>query len=98
MDPATQALLHPLFAQLSSPDTKGIFEIDLTHLLTQVIATVIFTIIGLLFFMFSDWIVERVMPRSVRKAIEEEKNTAVAIVIASVIIGIALIVSAAIRG
>ncbi len=64
----------------------------------QILSTIIFTVIGLAFFMLSDWMVERVMPRSVRKAIEEDKNVAMAIVIAAVIIGIALIVSSAIRG
>jgi putative membrane protein len=64
----------------------------------QILATIVFTIIGLAFFTLSDWLVERVMPRSVRKAIEEDKNVAMAIVIAAVIIGIALIVSSAIHG
>jgi uncharacterized membrane protein YjfL (UPF0719 family) len=68
------------------------------RLVTQIIGTVIFTCIGLAFFMLSDWIVERVMPRSIRKAIEEDKNVALAIVIAAVILGIAIIVGAAVRG
>ncbi len=66
--------------------------------LFQILTTIVFTIIGLAFFMLSDWMVERVMPRSIRKAIEEDKNVALAIVIAAVIIGIALIVSSAIHG
>jgi uncharacterized membrane protein YjfL (UPF0719 family) len=72
--------------------------IDWAILARQVVATIIFTIIGLAFFALSDWMIERVMPRSVRKAIEEDKNVALAIVIAAVILGIALIVSAAIHG
>jgi uncharacterized membrane protein YjfL (UPF0719 family) len=68
------------------------------RLLEQIFATLVFVIIGLAFFALSDWFIERVMPRSVRKAIEEEKNVALAIVIASVVLGIALIISAAIRG
>ena len=69
-----------------------------SHLVVQIVSTVIFTLIGLAFFMLSDWLVERVMPRWIRKSIEEDKNVALAIVISSVILGIALIVSAAIRG
>jgi putative membrane protein len=72
--------------------------INWDRFLWQILTTIIFTIIGLAFFMLSDWMVERVMPRSVRKAIEEDKNVAMAIVIAAVIIGIALIVSSAIHG
>jgi hypothetical protein len=71
---------------------------DLKHLLSQVFTTIIFLIVGLAFFALSDWLVERVLPRSLRKGIEEDKNVALAIVIASVILGVALIVSAAIRG
>jgi putative membrane protein len=67
------------------------------RLVTQIIGTIVFTCIGLAFFMLSDWIVERVMPRSIRRAIEEEKNVALAIVIASVILGIAIIVGAAVH-
>jgi hypothetical protein len=71
---------------------------DVKHLLAQVFTTIIFLVVGLAFFALSDWLVERVLPRSLRKGIEEDKNVALAIVIASVIIGVALIVSAAIRG
>src|SRR5437764_8488861 len=67
-------------------------------LVTQIVTTIIFLVIGLCFFALSDWLVERVLPRSLRKGIEEDKNVALAIVIAAVILGVALIVSAAIRG
>lgn len=75
-------------------------DIDLEYwlrLLKNVISTVIFVIIGLIFFGVSDWIVEKVLPRSLIKGIEEEKNVALAIVVAAVIIGVALIVAAAIH-
>ena len=58
----------------------------------------LYLIIGLVFFALSDWLVERVLPRSLRKGIEEDKNVALAIVIAAVILGVAMIVAAAIRG
>jgi hypothetical protein len=81
-----------LFAQ------EGGTVLDWQKLLMQVFTTIIFLIIGLAFFCLSDWLVERVLPRSLRKGIEEDKNVALAIVIAAVILGVALIVSAAIRG
>ena len=67
------------------------------RLLEQVLTTIIFLIIGLAFFSLSDWLVERMMPRSLRKGIEEDKNVALAIVVGSVVIGIALIIAAAIH-
>ena len=79
-------------------ETPSIDWIDWKKLVMQVVTTIIFLIIGLACFALSDWLVERVLPRSLRKGIEEDKNVALAIVIAAVILGVALIVSAAIRG
>jgi uncharacterized membrane protein YjfL (UPF0719 family) len=66
-------------------------------LVRNIITTVVFVIIGLVFFALSDWIIEKVLPRSLIRAIEEEKNVALAIVVASVILGVAWIVAAAIH-
>lgn len=79
-------------------DAAAPSSFDFGHLVRQVLVTIIYIVIGLVFFALSDWLVERVMPRTVRKAIEEDKNVAVAIVVAAGILGVALIVAAAIRG
>ena len=63
-----------------------------------IITTVVFSIIGILLFALAFWIIVKATPFSVRKEIEEDHNVALAIVIASVIIGIALVVSAAVHG
>ncbi len=63
-----------------------------------VITTLIFSIIGILLFALAFWIIVKAAPFSVRKELEEDQNVALGIVIASVIIGIALIVSAAVHG
>ena len=68
---------------------------DLPTLLVQTLA---FTVIGLLLFAFAFWIMGKVAPFSIRKEIEEDQNSALAIVMASVIIGIALVVAAAVHG
>jgi putative membrane protein len=72
--------------------------ISLEHLGTQIITTLIFMVIGLFFFGLADWFIEKFMNRSVRKAIEEDKNVALAIVLGAAIIGMAQVISAAIRG
>jgi uncharacterized membrane protein YjfL (UPF0719 family) len=56
-----------------------------------------FSALGLLLFAIAFFIIVKVTPFSFRKEIEEDQNTALAIIVASVIIGIALIVSAAIH-
>ena len=67
-------------------------------LLNAVVSSLLFSLIGLVFFAVSFWLIERVTPFSIRKEIEEDQNTALGIVIGSVIIGVALIVSAAMHG
>lgn len=61
-------------------------------------ATVIFVAIGLIVFTIAFLIVVLVAPFSVKKEIEDDQNTSLAIIIGSVIIGIAMIIAAAIQG
>ena len=68
---------------------------DLTGVL---VTTAVFTVFGLLIFGIAYMIIVKATPFSVRKELEEDHNTAIAIVIGSVIIGIALIIAAAIQG
>ena len=60
--------------------------------------TVIFVAIGLIVFALAFVIVVLVAPFSVKKEIEEDQNTSLAIIIGAVIIGVAMIISAAIQG
>jgi len=59
--------------------------------------TVIFVLLGLIVFAIAFGIVVLVAPFSVKKEIEEDQNTSLAIIIGSVIIGVALIISAAVH-
>lgn len=84
---------------LAQIDTQGIGSMVAWDRLAQsVVTTVIFLFIGLIFFALTDWFIERMLARSMRKAIEEDKNVALAIVVGAGILGMALIISAAIRG
>ena len=67
-------------------------------LTTAIIASVIFTIMGVILFTLTFAVVDRLSPFSLRKVIEEDQNIAIGIVLASVIIGTAIIVSAAVHG
>ena len=65
--------------------------------LQEVILTaLIFVFIGLIFFAFAYFVLSRMFP--IRKEIEEDQNTALGIVIGSIMIGIAIIIAAAIHG
>ncbi len=72
-------------------------EIELS--LPQAILNVLlFSIIGVVLFALIFLVMSKVTPFSLRKEIEEDQNVALAIVMASVIIGIAMIIVAAISG
>ncbi|MBK6810072.1 MAG: DUF350 domain-containing protein [Sandaracinaceae bacterium] len=71
---------------------------NLDTFVNAIIASVVFSIIGMVFFGVAFFIINKVAPFSIRKEIEEDQNTALGIVIGSVIIGVAMIVSAALHG
>lgn len=68
----------------------------LEELIRQLLAAVIFAALGIVVLAAAWLIIVRVTPFSVRKEIEEDQNTALGIVTGAVIIGISLIIAAAI--
>jgi putative membrane protein len=72
--------------------------VKLEELLPVLATTTIFVAIGLIVFAIAFFIVVLVSPFSVKKEIEEDQNTSLAIIIGSLILGIAIIIAAAIHG
>ena len=72
--------------------------VPMDTLLPVVVTTVVFVILGLIIFALAFFVIAKATPFSVRKEIEEDHNVALAIVIASVILGTALIIAAAVHG
>ena len=66
------------------------------ELLPALVNTVIFVGIGLIVFLIAFFIMTSIAPFSVRKEIEEDQNTSLAVLMGSIIIGIAIIIAAAI--
>ena len=64
----------------------------------MLVETAIFVGIGLLVFVVAFFLMTKLAPFSVRKEIEDDQNTALGIVMGSVIIGLAIIIAAAIGG
>ena len=62
------------------------------------IETAVFAATGLAVFGIAFWLIVKIAPFSVKKEIEDDQNTALAIIIAGVLIGISLIIAAAISG
>jgi uncharacterized membrane protein YjfL (UPF0719 family) len=72
--------------------------IPLEGLVPVLITTIVFVVLGLLVFSLAFLIISKATPFSVRQEIEKDHNVALAIVIASVILGVALIIAAAVHG
>lgn len=72
--------------------------VKVEELANVLVTTLVFAVFGLLVFGIAYTIIIKATPFSIRKEIEEDHNTALAIVIGSVIIGISLIIAAAIQG
>lgn len=62
------------------------------------IATVIYTVFGLIVFGIAFGIIVAVTPFSIRKEIEVDQNTSLAILIGAAIIGISIIIAATVHG
>jgi putative membrane protein len=63
-----------------------------------VVSTAIFATIGLAVFAIAFLLMTKLAPFSVKKEIEEDQNIALAIIMAGVLIGISLIIAAAVSG
>lgn len=72
--------------------------VKMDELLPVMLTAVIFVAIGLIVFAIAFLIVVVIAPFSVKKEIEEDQNTALAIIIGALIIGIAIIIASAING
>lgn len=63
-----------------------------------VVSTAVFAGIGLAVFALAFFLMTRLAPFSVKKEIEEDHNVALAVIMAGVLIGISLIIAAAVSG
>ncbi|MCS6874759.1 MAG: DUF350 domain-containing protein [Pyrinomonadaceae bacterium] len=74
------------------------FVVKLDQLIEVLITTTVFVILGLVIFGIAFFVIEKVTPFSIRKEIEDDQNIAVGILISALILGIAIIIAAAISG
>ncbi len=70
----------------------------MSDLIQPIILSVVFTVIGLILFGICLLLVVKLAPFSVRKEIEEDQNIALGIIVGSMILGIAIILAAAMLG
>ena len=64
----------------------------------QLLTVVVFSIVGIVVFIGCLYLIERLTPFSIHREIIDEHNTSVGIVVGAIIIGMSLIVAAAVVG
>lgn len=69
-----------------------------SKLIEPVVYSVVFAVLGIVVFAAAFFVIVKITPFSIRKEIEHDQNTSLGIVIGSIIIGLSLIISAAIKG
>ena len=70
----------------------------LDNLGEAVVSSAVFAGIGIVVFGLAFWIMNKLAPFSIKKEIEEDHNVSLAIIMAGVIIGVSLIIAAAVGG
>lgn len=63
----------------------------------HVLASVVYSFVGIILLIIAFWVVEMITPENIWKEVSQNKNVALAIVIASFILGISLIIASAIH-
>ena len=71
---------------------------SLTVLIEHLLAAAVFAFVGIVVLGLSFWLMEKFSSFSLKREIEEDQNVALSIVMGSVVIGISLIIAAAIHG
>ena len=64
----------------------------------QLLATLIYSAVGVIIFAVAYKVAEKLLPFNLDKELAEDQNTAVGILMGSVMIGLALIIASAIHG
>ena len=62
----------------------------------QFVSSIVYSLLGLVVFSFAFWILTKILPFSVKKEIVEDENTALGIILGALVVGLAIIIAAAI--
>ena len=64
----------------------------------QLVASLIYSAVGVIIFIFAYKLAEKLLPFNLDKELAEDENTAVGVLMGSVMIGLAIIIASAIHG
>jgi putative membrane protein len=66
--------------------------------LRPMVDSILYSVLGAAVLLAAFWIIEKILPFSIRKEIAEDQNVGLGIILGAFILGLSLIISAAIRG
>ena len=89
---------NPLWAQAAALSAGSEDMVGLALLVQHLIAVVVFSVVGVIVFAVSLYIIEKLTPFSIIKEIGEEQNVAVSILVGAIVLGISMIIGASILG
>lgn len=87
-----------LLAQSANSEGPSMAAAGLALLGIHLTAAIIFAVLGIVLLFFAIWLMEKMTPFSVTREIEEDQNQALAIIMGAIVIGISIIIAAAIVG
>jgi hypothetical protein len=89
-----------LLAQAPSDPTTAVDPdvMGLNALLRHLLSAVVFSLIGVAVLFICVWVIDKITPFSFRKEIVEDQNTALAILVGAALIGVSMIIAAAVHG
>ncbi len=64
----------------------------------QLLASLIYSVVGIIIFIFAYKLAEKLLPFNLDKELAEDQNTAVGVLMGSFMIGLAIIIASAIHG
>jgi putative membrane protein len=67
-------------------------------LLRHLVAAVVFSVIGVAVLLLCVWVIDRLLPIGFRREILEDQNSALGMIVGALLIGISIIIAAAIHG
>lgn len=71
---------------------------DFTPMMQTFLSTLVYTVFGVIVFGLAFWLMVKISPFSIRQELETDHNTAIAILMGAVILGLSIIIAAALHG
>jgi len=68
------------------------------HTSVALVQAILFSLVGIAVFALAFFVLTKLTPFSIRKEIEDDQNTALGIIIGSMLIGLSIIIAASIHG